>query len=60
MDRLRRLLKRQDSYEPLAGGSETPDGSRILDEAETEGKERFSWIDYSIFFLLGIAMLWAW
>ncbi|KAF2836731.1 hypothetical protein M501DRAFT_959376 [Patellaria atrata CBS 101060] len=55
MERIRNLLQRRQSYEVLDGGSETPDGERIEDD-----RERFSWIDYSIFFLLGIAMLWAW
>jgi equilibrative nucleoside transporter 1/2/3 len=56
MNRLRQLLRRDPSYEPLEGGSETPDGEQIV---ETEGQS-FSWIDYSIFVGLGIAMLWAW
>jgi solute carrier family 29 (equilibrative nucleoside transporter), member 1/2/3 len=50
------MLRRRESYEPLEGGSYGPDGEII----EGNKRERFSWIDYSIFFLLGIAMLWAW
>ncbi|KAK0644995.1 Nucleoside transporter FUN26 [Lasiodiplodia hormozganensis] len=57
MDRVRRLLDREQPYEPLEGGSETPDGARIEEEEE---KAPFSWLDYSIFLLLGVAMLWAW
>lgn len=56
MDRLRKLLKRDQSYEPLEGGSVEADGQAI-------GNSRivpFSWLDYLIFTLLGIAMLWAW
>ncbi|KAL2355779.1 nucleoside transporter-domain-containing protein [Cryomyces antarcticus] len=57
MERLRRLLRRRSSsYEPLDGGSIGPDGDRI----EAGNEKHFSWIEYSIFFLLGIAMLWAW
>ncbi|OCL14450.1 hypothetical protein AOQ84DRAFT_384710 [Glonium stellatum] len=56
MDRIRALLRRTPSYEPLEGGSESPDGERI----EHPKDRKFSWIDYSIFFLLGICMLWAW
>ncbi|KAF2187270.1 nucleoside transporter family [Zopfia rhizophila CBS 207.26] len=56
MERLRRLLQRRTSYEPLEGGSEGPDGERI----EHLKHEHFSWIDYSVFLLLGVAMLWAW
>ncbi|KAF2852584.1 hypothetical protein T440DRAFT_446259 [Plenodomus tracheiphilus IPT5] len=58
MEHLRRLFERQDeaaSYEPLEGGSERPDGEHINAEAQP-----FSWTEYSVFVLLGIAMLWAW
>ncbi|KAL6705153.1 hypothetical protein ACN47E_007258 [Coniothyrium glycines] len=58
MDLIRRVFERESldaSYEPLEGGSERPDGERI-DAAE----QVFSWTDYSIFVLLGVAMLWAW
>ncbi|KAL0263067.1 hypothetical protein SLS55_002043 [Diplodia seriata] len=58
MDRVRRLLDRDQPYEPLEGGSETPDGATIEDDGED--KAPFSWLDYSIFLLLGVAMLWAW
>ncbi len=56
MERVRRLFRRQASYERLEGGSERPDGESIDAAAE----ERFSWLDYAIFLLLGVAMLWAW
>ncbi|KAF2714735.1 hypothetical protein K504DRAFT_529010 [Pleomassaria siparia CBS 279.74] len=67
MDRLRNAQRRifgseesegriDASYEPLEGGSEGLDGEPI----EHASHEEFSWIDYSIFMLLGIAMLWAW
>ncbi|KAF2634791.1 nucleoside transporter family [Massarina eburnea CBS 473.64] len=57
MERIREIFRRELSetpYEPLEGGSEHPDGERI------EHGERFSWIDYGVFLLLGVAMLWAW
>ncbi|EKG11066.1 Delayed-early response protein/equilibrative nucleoside transporter [Macrophomina phaseolina MS6] len=57
MDRVRQLFQQDQPYEPLDGGSETPEGARIEQE---EDKETFSWLDYSIFLLLGVAMLWAW
>ncbi len=58
MERIRRLFAREDTqaYEPLEGGSERPDGERI----EPSKDQAFSWIDYTIFLLLGVAMLWAW
>ncbi|KAF3033874.1 hypothetical protein E8E12_001582 [Didymella heteroderae] len=59
MKRMRRIFERETereaSYEPLEGGSERPDGERI------EGSDTpFSWTAYSVFLLLGVAMLWAW
>ncbi|KAI9795638.1 MAG: hypothetical protein M1835_005423 [Candelina submexicana] len=58
MDRIRRLIQRQPrpSYEPLEGGSIGPDGEPVHETQETE----FSWLQYSVFLLLGISMLWAW
>jgi equilibrative nucleoside transporter 1/2/3 len=59
MDRLRRVFgddTPEQSYEPLEGGSERPDGESI----EDTGAQHFSWTDYSVFLLLGVAMLWAW
>ncbi|KAI9723305.1 MAG: hypothetical protein M1812_001188 [Candelaria pacifica] len=58
MDRVRRLLrpKSQPSYEPLEGGSIGPDGERIRGTPKAD----FSWLEYSVFMLLGVSMLWAW
>lgn len=59
MNRLQRLFGDEtpdQEYEPLEGGSERLDGERI----EGTGGLPFSWTDYSVFVLLGIAMLWAW
>ncbi|KAF2686337.1 hypothetical protein K458DRAFT_387345 [Lentithecium fluviatile CBS 122367] len=59
MERIRRIFESQisdASYEPLQGGSERPNGEPI----EHDKQEEFSWIDYSVFVLLGVAMLWAW
>ncbi|KAH7065782.1 nucleoside transporter-domain-containing protein, partial [Paraphoma chrysanthemicola] len=58
MNSIRRLLDNEapeQAYEPLVGGSEYADDEPI--EADTQ---RFSWRDYSVFLLLGVAMLWAW
>ena len=56
MERLRNILKKRRSsptYEPLDDGSgDLPPGRSC--------KERFSWLEYGIFLLLGISMLWAW
>lgn len=59
MDRIRKVFGNgtpEQTYEPLDGGSERPDGERI----EASGSQPFSWTDYSVFLLLGVAMLWAW
>ncbi len=59
MRRIRGIFERQTdreaSYEPLEGGSERPDGERI-----ESSEKAFSWTDYGVFLLLGVAMLWAW
>ncbi|KAI9767902.1 MAG: hypothetical protein M1840_005395 [Geoglossum simile] len=62
IERLRNYVRPRESlspaveYEPLEGGAIGPDGERIQAECGT----RFSWLDYSIFVLLGVIMLWAW
>ncbi|KAL9097537.1 MAG: hypothetical protein Q9165_000433 [Trypethelium subeluteriae] len=55
MERIRKALRREPSYEPIEGGSIGPAGERI-----EVGTATFSWNVYSVFFLVGIAMLWAW
>jgi len=57
MDRLRRTFRRSPSYEPLNDGPLEERGSDTIQQGKDNA---FSWLDYSIFFLLGIAMLWAW
>ncbi|KAL2047369.1 hypothetical protein N7G274_001390 [Stereocaulon virgatum] len=56
MDRLRKALNQQPSpaYEPL---DDDPDGDSTHRKAP---RHHFSWLEYSIFLLLGISMLWAW
>lgn len=44
-----------DEYEPL-----TDERSSTLEGSIYEGETPFSWIEYSIFALIGVAMLWAW
>ncbi|RFU31097.1 hypothetical protein B7463_g5260, partial [Scytalidium lignicola] len=64
MDRMRALFRKSDaeqSYEPLENGSMEDDGliSSVSEVVHQDG-EPFSWFEYSVFLLLGIAMLWAW
>lgn len=57
MDRVRNALKQWRSsptYEPLDDGSDTPENH------QRQHTQRFSWLEYAIFLLLGISMLWAW
>lgn len=56
MDRLRRLWQGEQAYEPIQNDS-TAGGEQ---EQDANKKHTFSYVEYSIFVLLGISMLWAW
>ncbi|KAL8949766.1 MAG: hypothetical protein Q9222_004145 [Ikaeria aurantiellina] len=61
MDKIRKALTRErpssPSYEPLNPES----NGHINEESQsTTTSPTFSWLEYSIFLLLGISMLWAW
>ncbi|KAM0334344.1 hypothetical protein ACHAQA_001369 [Verticillium albo-atrum] len=61
MDRIRdffRQKKVNEEYRPIAGDGVAMEGSALLED-DREGVP-FSWFEYSIFTLLGMAMLWAW
>lgn len=58
MDKAKRLFRRRDSYEPLSNDSDT-ETLRPSSPSATKSRE-FSWIEYGVFLLLGVAMLWAW
>ncbi|KAK3375230.1 nucleoside transporter-domain-containing protein [Podospora didyma] len=64
MDRIKSIFTpakaSEDEYEPLTDDSGTLEGSVYLEEEEEAAEERFSWIEYSIFAVIGVAMLWAW
>lgn len=56
MERVRNALtprRQSPAYKPLDDGSGN-------DPRRDGRKGRFSWLEYSIFLLLGISMLWAW
>jgi hypothetical protein len=56
MDRIRGLVGSRVAYEPLENEVDP-----LVDVGEGRKQEfGFSWLVYSIFLLLGIAMLWAW
>lgn len=54
MDRIRKAWQGDQRYEPIE------DAAAESTDDEVEQKHIFSWIEYSIFFMLGISMLWAW
>ena len=54
MERIQRLFRPRPAYEPLDDGSGHENGRQRGD------KGRFAWLEYSIFLLLGVSMLWAW
>lgn len=60
MDRLKNFLTpvkaTDEEYEPLTDDT----SSTLTVEGETFEETPFSWIEYSIFTLIGVAMLWAW
>ena len=55
MDRLRKLWNGEQPYEPIEDRSTEGDGQGLANNTPT-----FSYVDYSIFLLLGVSMLWAW
>lgn len=74
IDKVRALFRKSDAeqtYQPLESESSAidegvgrpvifaPDDQEPEQDKADEG-EPFSWFEYSIFLLLGIAMLWAW
>ncbi|KAK0944770.1 hypothetical protein LTR29_003783 [Friedmanniomyces endolithicus] len=59
MDRLRKLWQTEQLYEPLS--DDTADSNDHDHRPRSESsKDAFSYINYTIFFLLGMSMLWAW
>ena len=62
MDRIRNAFKAKPAYAPVNAEAQDEDTESYngSDEAFVPEEESFSWIEYSIFMLLGVAMLWAW
>ncbi|RVX74605.1 hypothetical protein B0A52_01731 [Exophiala mesophila] len=61
MNRIKDLFRPRPEYEPLQNDTERDDDESVAsDSGESTVEPPFSWINYSVFFLLGIAMLWAW
>lgn len=62
MDRVRNAFKPRQAYEPLLAqdNRDDEDGSDCDEDEAAVEDFPFSWVEYSIFLLLGVAMLWAW
>ncbi|KAF3354999.1 hypothetical protein VdG1_04424 [Verticillium dahliae VDG1] len=61
MDRIRDLFRQKDArdeYSPIIEHDNPMEGTALLED-DGQGVP-FSWFEYSIFALLGMAMLWAW
>lgn len=59
MDKARQLLRRQRSYEPLVENDGEVE-SEAVQSTKLAPETPYSNIDYWIFLLLGVSMLWAW
>ncbi|KAJ5983634.1 hypothetical protein N7481_005733 [Penicillium waksmanii] len=57
MDYLRRVIAKPPAYEPL---EESPEDDAGSVEERQRPWARFSRLEYGVFFILGVAMLWAW
>ncbi|TKA29744.1 hypothetical protein B0A50_03107 [Salinomyces thailandicus] len=65
LGRVRKAWQGEQQYEPLENG--TAEDAEEEEEEDDQGhiqhsskQSSFSWIEYSIFLLLGVSMLWAW
>lgn len=64
MDRLKNVFAPvkadPDEYSPLTDSDDDDSRSGTLEGEVYEEQSPFSWIEYSIFAFIGVAMLWAW
>jgi solute carrier family 29 (equilibrative nucleoside transporter), member 1/2/3 len=63
MDRVKRFFQPEPEqpYEPIQDDIHDDGESTVGDGSDSGTQERtFSWMEYFIFMLLGVAMLWAW
>jgi hypothetical protein len=63
MDRIRNTCKSKPTYAPINTDAPDDESEERYDgsnESLVPEATSFSWIEYSIFTLLGAAMLWAW
>ncbi|KAJ9651502.1 hypothetical protein H2198_009230 [Neophaeococcomyces mojaviensis] len=61
MDRIKRFFEPAPAYAPINTTTDEHDHDDESSQTLEENNEPpFSWVEYSIFLLLGVAMLWAW
>ena len=61
MDRVKSIFNsRQPSYEPIQDDRDADDQYSQAGSELGEEETPFSWLEYCVFLLLGVAMLWAW
>jgi equilibrative nucleoside transporter 1/2/3 len=59
MDRARRLFEPRGVYQPI-DSSETDAVESQTRRSQPPSASHFSRVEYGVFFLLGVSMLWAW
>lgn len=57
MERARRVISDSVAYEPL---EDSVDDDTNPEHSQFQPRSRFSRLEYGVFFLLGVSMLWAW
>lgn len=61
MDRVTDLFHSGSAYEPIQNDQHDDDADSFSSDTQADPESPpFLWIEYSIFLLLGVAMLWAW
>ncbi len=62
MDRIRNAFKANPTYTPVNDEVQDEDTESYNGSEEdlAPDEKTFSWVEYGIFMLLGVAMLWAW
>lgn len=63
MDRVKRFFQPESAsqpYQPIQDDSREDGESTVADSDAGLQEQPFSWVEYFVFMLLGVAMLWAW
>ena len=61
MNRIKDLFRSEPAYEPIQDVQQADEDGGSSEHTQLDPESPpFSWTEYSIFLLLGVAMLWAW